>query len=134
MSNKIQRPRRITSEGLEQEAIPVIDRVGESVNTFMEEVYSTLMGNTGVEQNLNMEFKTIDVEVDSSGIPKFQVAYRSDLLGRTMGMSVIRVFNAFPVSQPFCSFTDSSGLVTITNITGLQPNIKYQLVILAIGA
>lgn len=134
MSGIIQRPKRISSETVDKEQRQAVDTVGSSVNTFMEEVYITIMGNAGVTSNLNMEFKTITVEVDASGIPKQKIAFKSNLKTKVIGTTVIRAFISIPITQPFISFAENSGIVSITHIAGLAPDTKYQLVILSIGS
>ena len=51
-----------------------------------------------------------------------------------MGCTVIRAFEAYPVSQPFINFSENQGIATITQVSGLAPNTQYQLVILIIGS
>jgi len=133
MSAVIQRPRRISSESVAKEVQPAVDLVGNSVNTFMEETYIAIMGNLGVNNNLNMEFKTIKVTVNASGIPLSTVSFKSNLKSKIVGAIVIRTFEALPVSQPFINFSENNGVATITQISGLTPNTQYQLVILIIG-
>lgn len=134
MSATIQRPKRISSESLQSELRPAADLVGNSINTFMEETYIAIMGNLGVTSNLNMEFKTLKITVDANGIPTSTVSFKSNLKTKIMGCTVIRAFDAYPVSQPFINFSENQGIATITQVSGLAPNTQYQLVILTIGA
>lgn len=133
MSAIIQRPRRITSESATDETKQAVDVVGSSFNVFADETYTAIMGNIGVTSNLNMEFKTLTLIVDSNGIPTETVRYQSSLNGKTIGISVIRALLAVPTNHPFVTYVDNSGLVTISHVSGLTAGTKYQLVILAIG-
>lgn len=133
MSAVIQRPRRISSESVAKEAQQAVDVVGNSVNTFMEESYIALMGNLGVTSNLNMEFKTIKVTVNASGIPTSTVSFKSSLKSKIVGCVVIRAFEAIPTGQPFINFSENNGVATISQISGLVADTQYQLVILTIG-
>lgn len=134
MSSIIQRPRRITSESVPAEQRQAVDLVGASVNTFMEEVYIAIMGRLGPDSNLNMEFKTLDVEVDSNGIPKANLAFTTNLSSKVIGIQVVRAFLANPTAQPFMSFSENVGIITVNHIAGLTADTKYQLVILLIGS
>jgi len=131
---QIERPKRITSESLAPEIQPAAEVVGNAVNTFMEQAYTAIMGKLGVTDNLNMEFKTIDITVNANGIPINNVSFKTGISTKIMGLTVIRSFLANPIAQPFLNFTENLGIVTITYATGLVPNTKYQLVILSIGA
>ena len=133
MSYAIQRPKKITSESLASELQSAVDLVGVSLNPYMEQVYLAIMGNLGVGTNLNMEFKTIEVTVNASGIPTTTVAFKSNLKSKIVGSVVINVYLATPLSQPFCSLSENNGLIQITHVTGLSPNTKYQLILLTIG-
>ena len=134
MSATIQRPKRLSSESLQAELRPAVDLVGSSMNTFMEEAYIAIMGNLGVQNNLNMEFKTLNVIVDINGIPTASISFKSNLKSRIMGAIVIRAFGSTPTNQPFINFSENNGIATIIQVSGLIPNIQYQLVILTIGS
>ena len=134
MSATIQRPKRVSTESVDtDEAREAVSVVGDSVNTFMEEAYIAIMGNLGVTSNLNMEFKTLKVTVNASGIPIQSVTFKSNLKTKLTGCSVIRAFMAIPTNYPFITFNENSGLVTIQHISGLVANTEYQLLILTIG-
>ncbi len=133
MSATIQRPKRISSESLAAELRPAADLVGNSINTFMEEAYIAIMGNLGVQNNFNMEFKTLKITVDANGIPTSTVSFKSNLKSKIQGVIVIRAFDALPVGQPFINFSENNGVATIIQVSGLSPNTQYQLVILTIG-
>lgn len=133
MSARIQRPKRISSESLPPEARQSVDLVGNSMNTFMEETYIAIMGNLGVTSNLNMEFKTLKITVDASGVPTSTVSFKSNLKSKIAGAVVIRAFEAIPTGQPFINFSENNGVATITQVSGLAANTQYQLVILTIG-
>ena len=134
MSATIQRPKRISSESLDPDLRPAVNLVGSSMNTFMEEAYIAIMGNLGVTSNLNMEFKTLKITVDVNGIPTSTVSFKSNLKSKIVGAIVVRAFEAIPLSQPFINFNENNGIATILQVSGLSPNIQYQLVILTIGS
>ena len=133
MSTKIQRPRRISEQNVPEESQTAVRTIGSSVNVFMEEVYLAVMGNLGPDSNLNMEFKTININVDSNGIPNDVVSFKSNIKGKIQGIQTIRAYDAVPTGCPFISFYESGGIVTLSHVTGLTADTDYQLVILTIG-
>ena len=130
---KIQRPNRINSDSVDDESKLAVDTVAAASNIFMEQTYTAIMGLLGVNDNLNMEFKTFDIIVNASGIPSPTVSFKSKLSGKVVGLTVIRAFLANPTAQPFLSFTENNGIVTINHTSGLTDGVKYQLTVLSIG-
>lgn len=85
-----------------------------------------------VGDNLNQQYKTIVVTVDSTGKPLQTLTYKSTLIGKTQGISVVSASNitnssTYPTSAPFIAWSDNSGTVTISHISGLQANNQYSL-------
>lgn len=132
---KISRPKRVSSANAgSKEAREALDTTGVSVNTFMNEAYIAIMGRLSVNDNLNMAFVTVDVNVDGSGNLNRPVRFKSGLTeGRAVGCPVMNIINATPVSAPFVTFTEDSGVISITNVTGLAADTNYQLVLLIVG-
>jgi hypothetical protein len=131
---QIQRPKRISSESVAEESQEAVDFIGGNVNNFMEQTYTAIMGQLGVNDNLNMEFKTVDVIVNASGIPVPSVSFKSNLTGKVVGVISTRIFLARPTSQPYIEFSENTGIVNISYVSGLVPNTKYQMILLSIGA
>jgi len=131
---KIQRPKRITTENIVgDEAKEAVDSIAYSMNTFIEEVYLAIMGSTNITDNLDQTYKVLKLSVDSNGIPINDIQFNVSLKSRVNGILCVRALQATVVSQPFVSFTESSGLVKITHITGLTADTEYQLVLLVLG-
>lgn len=117
-----------------QDAISVL---AEIYNPLIDSLDNILNGNVDFE-NLNQIKFQIDVVVDSLGNPsignKVNLGTRK---AQPSGMQVIRAQNltsstTYPISQPFISYTPvGNGLITLNNITGLQANNKYRLVVVA---
>jgi hypothetical protein len=130
---KISRPKRIDSSSASKDSREAIETVGISTNSFMNEVYIAIMGNLNVDDNLNMSFATVDVNVDGSGNLNRAVRFKSGIVGRTLGMICIRVSQATPTNQPFATFIENSGVIELTNVTGLAADTDYKLIFLLIG-
>ena len=129
----IQSPKRIIVEDYPKENRSLVERLSGSINLFMDDVYRVISKNLNTYDNLNRELRTITVTVDSTGKPVQNLQFQNVLKTKLSGMIVIRVFNALPTSQPFITFAENSGVVTISNITGLTAGTSYQLVIEVIG-
>ena len=130
---KISRPKRVSSANASKDAREAIDTVGLSTNTFMNEAYIAIMGNLNVSDNLNMQFVTVDVNVDVNGFLNRAVKFSTNLKTRAVGTMCIRVSQAIPTGAPFITYTEGSGIIEIQNIKGLAADTDYQLVLLLIG-
>lgn len=131
---KIQRPKRITTQGITEESKEAVTAVGSAANTFIEEVYLAIMGKITISDNLDQRFQQVKVNVDANGIPNTRVQFNANLSGKTNGITCIRAFGTSYVnSAPFVSFTDNSGIVTINHVSGLIADTDYTLVLILIG-
>lgn len=128
--------RRINVDEFPKEDRETIDRLSIILNFFMEDVVNTLNGNVDFE-NLNREIKTLDITVDANGTPIRNQQFTSTL--NLAGTKVIRADNLTnaavrPTSCPFLTYTtNGAGTFTIQNITGLQSNNRYRLIVELIG-
>lgn len=135
---KVQSFKRITTESVSEENVEVVDVIGYSVNTFAEEVINALNKNLTVEDNLNMEFKEIEVIVNNNGAPTKDLQFTTNLRTRLKGMSVIKAenstnSNSYLTGSPFVVFSQSGQLLTVKQVTGLIANNKYKITLLLIG-
>ena len=129
----IQSPKRIIVEDFPKESRQIAEKLGGSLNLFMDEVYRVLSKNLNTADNLNRELKTIKVNVASTGIPNQTVQFQNNLKTKISGMVVIRAFNAIPLATPFITYTENAGVVTVNHVAGLVANTDYQLLIEVIG-
>lgn len=129
----IQAPKRIIVEDFNSEDRAVAERIANSVNIFMDEVFNSLNKGISVNDNLNQNIKTVKVIVDANGNPIFPIKFPNNLKTKLVGLQVIRSIGVLVKSTPFVDFTENAGIVTINNIQGLTENTEYQLVILTIG-
>lgn len=129
----IQSPKRIIVEDFAKDDRQMAEKLGGSLNLFMDEVYRVLSKNLNTADNLNRELRTIKATVDSNGIPVNTLQFQNVLKTKISGMTVIRAFNSLVLAHPFITYTENSGIVTINHIAGLAANTEYQLVIEVIG-
>jgi hypothetical protein len=129
---KLNNTRNIRAEDFDDEYSQLISQLGSILNSFMQEVVE--LSDSRIDFDNRVEtIKTIDVTVDSSGIPT-QTPFNVNV-GKTgvKGIQVIRAYNLtnssiYPTSQPFVNFSPIGGdLIKIHSITGLPANNKFQI-------
>lgn len=129
---RIDSVKRINYQDFREEDRETVQKLSEILNFFMEDVVNAMNGNLDFD-NLNRELITFEVTVDSNGVPITNNRFSSEL--NIIGTKVIRADNLVNSAQsvestPFLTYRNSgTGIYTITNITGLQANTKYRLVI-----
>jgi hypothetical protein len=136
---KIPSFQRLIKEDAKEEDQAVIEKVGYSVNAFAEQMLNAMNKNITVNDNLNMEYKTIDVTTNSNGDVPSNTEFKSGLRIKLKGMQVIRVENLSNPSlsmqsSPFVDFSEKNFIVNISNITGLRVNTKYRITLLTFGS
>lgn len=131
--------KRITTEQTKPEFRQVVDSIGSSVNSFADDVSNALNKNLTVTDNLNMEYKQVNVVVNGSGIPKVTTQFKSTLKTKVVGISVIKLDNltnlaTYPTGSPFVTFSENNKLITIQHVTGLVADNNYTLTLLSLGS
>ncbi len=134
MSFRIPDIKRIQKEDFPKDQQDLIEKLSFPLNSFMEQARSAFQNIL----NLKMELITLTVTVDAAGAPNVPTRYKSSLNTNVTGSVCISATNltdstVFPISQPFISFTQSGDLIGVNNISGLQADNKYKLVVLSIG-
>lgn len=136
---KLSNFQQITKESFPQKYQDLVTVLGDPFNSFAQQVVDGL--NTAqitVTDNLNEMYKTINITVDATGKPLQMTTYKSTLSTKTVGLIVVKATNltsstTYPTGTPFITWVDNSGTVTIVNITNLQANNQYALVLRAMG-
>lgn len=129
---KLNNTRNIRAEDFDDEYNQLVSQLGSILNSFMQEVVELSDERIDFENRVE-NIKTIDVTVDSSGVPT-QSPFKVNV-GKTgvRGIQVIRAYNLtnssiYATSQPFVNFSPIGGeLIQIHNITGLPANYKFQI-------
>ena len=131
---RIDNTRRIVREDYDDEYHALIDKLAFVLNAFMEQTVRQVNGNLDAT-NLKADLITIKMTVDCAGVPVGNNLIKSEVL-RPLGTTVISATNkttggVFPTSHPFISFTTgtNSRVMKILNISGLQADNEYELVI-----
>ena len=123
-------PKRIIADDYQEEDRELIDRLGQTLNFFMEQTTNTINGRLDFD-NLNRQLIQISVIIDSNGSPITGGQF-STTQG-IIGINTIRAVNTanssiFPTTTPFVNFTSNGRTTyTIQNISGLQAGQPYTL-------
>ena len=128
---KIQIPRKIRTEDFESEDQAVAGKIGDMYNPNADEIYQVLNGRIDFD-NLNRQKVDVLVQLDSAGALRALPSIKTTVAGRVSGLNLIRAVNIdnpgiFPTQAPWVSFTTNGNLLTISNVSGLQPNSQYRL-------
>lgn len=130
--------RRIDSSDFDSDSRDMVDKLAFPLNSFMEQTRAAF--DKAIDfTNLNQEVITFTVATDANGVPVQKTQYKNTLKTKVVGISLIDATNQtipshFPTSQPFIKFTESSNIVTLKYVSSLQPNEKYQIVIISYGS
>ena len=128
---KIQIPAKIRIEDFDAEDKDLVDKIGQTFNSFSDEVYQLVSGNLDMI-NLNRQLVEVDVQIDSLNKLVSQPQIKTTVNGRVRGVNVINSINqvnpyTYPTSTPGVSFTTNTNILTILNVTGLPASSQYKL-------
>ena len=123
--------KRVAAEDFEQEYRPLIQKLAFIINSFHEQVRSTLNKNINSD-NLAREIKVLSFNTGNTGQPLNTLTFKSGLIDKIVGINVIRLVitsnnQSYATQMPLISFSQNSELVTINNIAGLASGVEYRL-------
>lgn len=133
---KLQNFRRIVLEDFTKEQQDVVQKLALVLNIDIETLYIALSNRLNFKDNFDSTTKTFQVTVDANGVPKSNTIAQLNVINnvtpKASGSIVIQAENLsnsgiFPTAGPFLSFTQNREFVTITHITGLQPDNVYSI-------
>lgn len=133
---KLSSYKRINTKDFETEDQEMIEQLGRSVNDAFNDVYFTLNGRVDLTNNVFCSVRLVDVTLDSSGVPTSRTTFTLNSTQPVIGLMVLQAINQtnsaiYPTGAPFISFTQLDQAILINHITGLQPNMRYTLRIVA---
>lgn len=113
---------------------PLVSKLAFQLNPFIFELSNAMQNNLTVAENLNMEYKTISVQVDASGTPIGNTKFTTNIASK--GIIIVRAIGngTYPTSQPFLSYIQQTNVITMQNITGLPANSLFSLTLLILGS
>lgn len=136
---KLQIPKRIRVEDFKSDDQDLISKIAYIYNDFANSVYQVLNKQIDYD-NLNRQLVSITVNMDSTGKVQNPPQIKFGLSGKVRGIVVIAATNqnnntVFPTATPFISWTiNSTNVLTIQNISGLQSGTSYALTLEVIGS
>jgi len=128
---KLSNVNQIRSEDYDDDSKQTVDQLGETMNPFMQEVYELTEGRIDFENRVEV-LKTIEITVDSSGVPTLNNKVNTGK-ATINGTQVIRAINLtnsanYATGTPFVNFTPiGGGFIRIDNITNLPANSKFSI-------
>lgn len=133
---KITNLKRLIIEDFDKDDQNLVSKIAFSLNPLMEQL--TTAFNKGIDfDNLNQQYSSFTVAVDSLGNTQVPVQIKYDLKTKLKGVQVISAENltdtTYPTGSPFISYQINANLITIMNITGLPANRTFRLSIVLIG-
>lgn len=131
--------RRIVKNDYPDEYKSLVEQLSVSINNGFDTLYNAINGKLNFYDNISSTIAEIRIAVDSDGFPLQKTQFK--ISGNQSTVEGILVLSAsgynnpdlYPSSGIAVSYSAGSGLVTIDNIKGLQPNKVYVLKLLAIS-
>lgn len=128
--------KRVIKEDFPQDEQPLIDRLSNALNSYLEQLYYAFNNNISIRENLLAQTVQLRLKVDANGKPdNNQLNYT--LKTRPLGITVMAVYNmtdTTPLSgAPFVVFSISGSVINISQITGLVPGKAYELTLVIYG-
>lgn len=126
--------RRIVKEDFSQDDWEIVEKLGNILNPFMEQVVSNLSKNIG-DDNLQQEKVTLSFLTNSVGQPISKLSFKLNTLRSVSGLQVISLKlpnqpQGVITTAPFVSFSQAERVVYISYIAGLEKETKYQITLL----
>lgn len=133
---------RIKTSDFPDDQKELADNLGGTLNPFIDRLVLGFNKNFTVDENLPFEFKTIDITVNSTGIPTVSGAVQPVKI--TTDLTNLKGFicinatdlsggNNYPSHTPFVVFSLVEKTITLQKITGLTADKLYRLVLLGIS-
>lgn len=129
--------KRILDTDYANEYKQLIQQLSSSINIGFDVLYEALNRKVSVKDNIYCTSKSIDVIVNSSGLPVSRTTLTLDTgSAKVEDVIVSRVQNltntsSYPIGGVTISFTQESDLLIINHITGLSANNLYRIRIIA---
>jgi len=133
---KLKSYKRIITSDFQEEDQEMIEQLGGTLNDSFNEIYSAINGRISLVDNIYCTVRVVDVTLDANGFPVSRTTFSLNNIQPVIGCTVIQALNQtnsaiYPTSAPFISYTQLDQSLVINHITGLQPNMRYTLRIVA---
>ena len=130
--------KRIFSGDFKKEDRDLITRIALIWNSSIESLYDAFNRKITLKDNIYCTIPEINVIVNSQGVPVPDVSFSVDLTTTIQMLTVGRVENltnstSYPIGGVTVSWTQNGQVLTISHITGLEPNKRYSIRMIAWG-
>jgi len=126
---------RLKTNDFPEDQKQFIDTLGGILNPFIDKLVIGFNKNFTVDDNLPFEFKTLDISVNSQGVPISNNVLNTNLKNFKgfLCINVLSTTGVLPSSAPFLMTETSGSQIKIVKITGLTANVTYRLILLGIS-
>lgn len=137
---RIPNQKRLDKQNFDDQYGELIDTLAFTVNNDGEVVFNVLNRNVSLKDNVFCTVREVQVILDANGIPKNTASFQLDITNmRVLGCVVLKAVNAkisttYPSGSPFLNYTQTTNIVTINHVTGLQADTPWNLTIVAFGS
>lgn len=132
---KIRKATKLNKEDFGKDEQTLIEKLGNHLNIFNEDVFKAFDKKISIVDNLNQEILKFRVTTDGASNLTQSVKKKTSI-SPLSGISVIRsdiVTGSAITASPYLVWTVSDSLITITKIFGLAPSSTYDITILILG-
>ena len=130
--------RRINKSDYTEEQRQLIEKLADSLNVGIDNVYLALNNRLTRRENMVSTEKDLTVLVDENGLPRSPLFFDVSFTGKVYGLSVEKVDAltntvSYPLGAVMATWTQSGARITINHLTGLRPGIEYRIHVVANG-
>jgi hypothetical protein len=131
--------RRIIKTDFAQEYQPLVEQLSVTINNGFDTVFNALNGKLNFADNILSTIAEFRVTVKEDGTPQQTTQFKLDRnQSNLIGLLVLNINGADDsqlraTSGLAISYTPNSGIVTITNIKGLEAGKAYNIKVLALS-
>lgn len=129
--------KRLRTEDFTAEEQAFVDKLATPINSGFEFLYDLVAGKLSVADNLATQIKTVNVTVNSNGIPRTTTQFKLDTTDPIQGLLIINATSTsnpslFPSGSVQIFFTQNKDIITMAKVSGLPENSEFALKILVI--
>jgi len=129
---------RIITKDYDEDQQPIVEQLGGQINEGFDPLYSALSNRLNFEDNFLCSVRDVEVTLSASGVPLQRTSVG---LSNTLPVKSVLVLAAtnktnagvFPTGAPFITYQQNGNILFIDHITGLPPNNRYIVRILALN-
>lgn len=135
---KVDGGKRLLAEDFSADDRQLISKLGLVLNPFTEQIILAMRKNITIADNLNMEYKTLSIKVNASGIPTSSNQFQTSISTKINGISCENYQNltnptSYPTSGITVSWVQKGNIIEIQHVTGLNSTDTHNITLLVKG-